>query len=153
MIFGALCMLVGVVLPWGTNSDGFVVSGLSGDLGTYTVVVVVATATSIALAVITVRGAAVSASSRALGVLATLCCAFLCLFLPAGIVISAGLEQGSPTAPGGTVTMGLGAWSIAVGAVAIATGVMLFCARGRRMRLALLVIPALFALLFAYELQ
>jgi hypothetical protein len=153
MIFGAIGMLVGVVLPWGTGGEGFVVSGLTGDLGIYTLAIVIAAALSIALAVMAFRGAVVKASSRALGVLATVFCGFLCVLLPAGIVIAAGLGQGSPTAPGGTVTMGLGAWLIAVGVVAIATGVMLYCARGRRMRLALLVIPVLFVLLFAYELR
>ena len=97
IVFGALCMVVGVVLPWGTNSQGFVVSGLTGDLGIYTLAIVIAATLSISLAVMAFRGEAVKASSRALGVLATLFCGFLCLLLPAGIGIAAGYQQGSPT--------------------------------------------------------
>ena len=153
MIFGALCMAVGVGLPWGANSEGFVVSGLTGDLGIYTLAIVAAATLSIALAVMAFRGEAVTRLGRALGVLAMLFSGFLCLLLPAGIWIAIGLQQGSANDRGGIFTFGLGAWLVATGVVAVAVGVMLYCARGRRMRLALLVIPALFALLFAYELQ
>lgn len=153
IVLGALCMVMGIGLPWGTSRGGLVVSGLTGDLGIYTLAIVIAATLSIALAVMAFRGEAVKASSRALGVLATLFCGFLCLLLPAGIDISAGILQGSPNGPWGVVTFGLGAWLIAAGVVAIAVGVMLYCARSRRMRLALLIIPALYAVLLAYELQ
>lgn len=152
IVCGALLMVAAIALPWGTNG-GAVVSGLSADLSTYSAAIVILAIASVVLAVMAFRGDAVSVLGRSLGVVATLFCGFLCLLLPAGIDVASKFQEEAPTVSSGMVGFGVGTWLIAVGVVAIALGTMLCCPRSRRMRLALLVIPALFAVLFAVELQ